>query len=83
VTVLVAPGCTACVRVPDVVAEVRRLSPSVEVTVIDLGSADLPEGVPYVGTPAYLIGARIVSLGNPDPLDLVTILEGWPSHDGP
>jgi hypothetical protein len=66
--------------VPGVIAAVRLLSPSVDVTVVDLGVDDLPEGVPYVGTPTYLIGDRIVSLGNPEPRDLVTILEGWPGH---
>ncbi len=82
VVVLVTSDCPACARVPEVLAEVRRLSPGVEVTIVDIAAAHLPDGVPFVGTPTYLIEDRIVSLGNPDPQDLVTILEGWRTRDG-
>jgi hypothetical protein len=68
--------------VHEVLAEVRRLSPGAEVTVVDIAAAYLPAGVPFVGTPTYLIEDRIVSLGNPDPQDFVTILEGWRTREG-
>lgn len=82
VVVLVTADCPACERVPDVVAAVRRLRPGVDVTVVDISTEDIPDGVPFVGTPTYLVEERIVSLGNPDPQDLVTILEGWRTRDG-
>lgn len=82
VVVLVTSDCSACERVPGVVAEVRRLRPGVDVTVVDISTEGIPDGVPFVGTPTYLIEEKIVSLGNPDPQDLVTILEGWRTRDG-
>ncbi len=81
VIVLVSRDCPACMRAHEVVAEVRRLSPSVRLDVIDIDAFGIPDGVAFVGTPTYLIGDRIVSLGNPDPQDLVTLIEGWPIRD--
>ncbi len=82
VMVLVSRDCPACSRARDVVDEARRLSPGVRIDVIDIDAAGIPDGVAFVGTPAYLIGDRIVSLGNPDPQDLVALIEGWPTRDG-
>ena len=82
VLVLVTAGCSACERVPGIVDDVRRRLPDVQVTVLDVATNDIPDGVPFVGTPTYIVEDRIVSLGNPDPDDLVTILEGWRSRDG-
>lgn len=82
VVVLVPSDCPACERVPEVVAKVRHLSPGIEVTVVDIAAAYIPDGIPFLGTPTYLIEDRIVSLGNPDPQDLVTIVEGWRTREG-
>ena len=79
--VLVSGDCPACARAHDVVGEVRRLSPGVRVDVVDIDVEGIPDGVAFVGTPTYLIGDRIVSLGNPDPQDLVALIEGWPTRD--
>ncbi|MBI1352340.1 MAG: hypothetical protein GC156_14640 [Actinomycetales bacterium] len=82
VLVLVTPDCPACARVPEIVEGVRRRLPDARVTVLDVSAQDVPDGVPFVGTPTYIVEDRIVSLGNPDPDDLALLIEGWRNRDG-
>jgi hypothetical protein len=55
---------------------VRRLRPLQAVDVIDLDDPDArgPGGV--VGTSTFLVGDRVVSLGNPTVEDLLVTLDG-------
>jgi hypothetical protein len=65
--VYVAPGCVGCRTALSIADAVRQARPEQVVEVVDLSDqpyAPLPAGV--VGTPTYLLGDRIISLGNPD-----------------
>jgi hypothetical protein len=55
---------------------VRRLRPLQPVEVVDLDDHEVrvPGGV--VGTPTFLLGERVVSLGNPTVEDLLATLDG-------
>lgn len=74
--VFVSPGCAGCQRALDIVGRVRRLRPELRVEVVDLAE-EAPERIPdsVVGTPAYLIGERVVSFGNPALPDLLDELD--------
>lgn len=74
--VYVTPGCAGCRRALEVAAAVRRARPAQVVEVIDLADRPgepLPPGV--VGTPTYLLGGRLVSMGNPELDELLRDLD--------
>ncbi|WP_017601454.1 hypothetical protein [Nocardiopsis lucentensis] len=73
--VFVAPGCTGCVRALELSAFVERRRPTHPVEIVDLTDprARVPDTV--VGTPAFLIGDRLFSLGNPAPERLLAELD--------
>ncbi|MCY9785246.1 thioredoxin family protein [Nocardiopsis sp. EMB25] len=73
--VFVAPGCAGCARALELAAFVGRRRPTHSVEVVDLTDprARVPDSV--VGTPAFLIGDRLFSLGNPDPERLLTEID--------
>ncbi|WP_219413691.1 hypothetical protein [Pseudonocardia nigra] len=73
--VIVAAGCAGCRYARDLVDAVRRLRPRQPVEVIDLAdrTAHVPPGV--IGTPTFMLGERIVSLGNPALDDLLATLD--------
>lgn len=74
--VVVSAGCTTCRYARELVDAVRRLRPRQPVEVLDLDDrrVAVPDGV--VGTPTFLLGEQVVSLGNP-PLDvLLATLDG-------
>jgi hypothetical protein len=74
--VVVSAGCATCRYTTRLVDAVRRLRPLQAVEVIDLDDpqAMVPDGV--VGTPTFLIGEQVVSLGNPTVEDLLATLDG-------
>jgi hypothetical protein len=77
--VVVSAGCATCRYTMKLVEAVRRLRPRQPVEVIDLDDRDvaLPAGV--VGTPTFLLGERVVSLGNPTLEELLATLDGAPA----
>lgn len=76
VRVLVSGDCASCDRAIEVVAAVRRVRPDMAVDLIDVDVDGVPDDIAFVGTPMYVWGDRVISLGNPAPQDLLTILEG-------
>lgn len=78
-TVLVAKHCAACERTPQVLESITALVPGLIVTVIDVDESPIPDGITLIGTPTYLVGGRVVSLGNPDPQQLAITLKGLES----
>ena len=74
--VVVSAGCATCRYTTKLLEAVRRLRPLLAVEVIDLDDpgVEVPDGV--VGTPTFLIGERVVSLGNPTVEDLLATLDG-------
>lgn len=81
--VYVAPGCAGCRTARTLAEAVRHARPDHPVEVIDLAERPdepLPAGV--IGTPAYLLGETVISLGNPDLRDLLGRLDiGGPTGD--
>lgn len=73
--VVVSAGCAACRYSLELVELVRRLRPRQPVEVIDLDdrAVAVPAGV--IGTPTFLLGARVVSLGNPTLDELLATLD--------
>lgn len=76
VLVLVSADCPGCDESARVVAEVLRMRPQARIEVIDVASGHVPVGVPFVGTPSYVMGGRVISYGNPRPADLLAVIEG-------
>lgn len=74
--VVVSAGCTTCRYALRLVESVRRLRPRQPVEVIDLDdrAVAVPAGV--VGTPTFLLGERVLWLGNPTLDDLLATLDG-------
>jgi hypothetical protein len=74
--VVVSAGCATCRYTMRLVEAVRRLRPLQAVEVVDLDDPEVtvPDGI--VGTPTFLLGERVVSLGNPTVEDLLTTLDG-------
>ena len=52
------------------------MRPQTRIEVIDVASGQVPVGVPFVGTPSYVMGGRVISYGNPRPVDLLAVIEG-------
>lgn len=74
--VYVAPGCAGCRTALRRVDAVRQARPAQVIEVIDLADqpeAPLPAGV--IGTPTYLLGDRVISMGNPDLDELLDRLD--------
>lgn len=62
--VYVAAGCPGCDRAGELVRRLRAVRPTQDVDVVDLDALEhMPPQV--VGTPTYVLGEGIVSLGNP------------------
>jgi Thioredoxin domain len=74
--VVVSARCATCRYTLRLVKALRRLRPWQMVEVIDLDDPEVvaPDGV--VGTPTFLLGERVVSLGNPTVEDLLATLDG-------
>jgi Thioredoxin domain len=74
--VVVSATCATCRYTLRLVEALRRLRPWQMVEVIDLDDPEVvvPDGV--VGTPTFLLGERVVSLGNPTVEDLLATLDG-------
>ncbi len=74
--IYVALGCAGCRTALRIADAVRQARPEHPVEVIDL--ADHPDASPpsgVIGTPTYLLGADVVSLGNPDLTELLHRLD--------
>lgn len=50
--------------------------PDAVVDIVDVDVDGVPDGLPFVGTPSYFYNYRLVSMGNPEPEELVTIMVG-------
>lgn len=69
--IYVAEGCSGCLEARHTAFQIKQDYPELSVKVIDIGSAgeSIPDDV--FATPTYMLNNRIVSLGNPDPTDIV------------
>ena len=63
--VYVSANCAICDRALQIVAEIRRQRPHYPLQLIDLDQPDAVRPAFVFGTPTYMLGERIISLGNP------------------
>lgn len=74
--VLVSTDCRSCTAAAEVVSIVLARRPDVRVQMIDVDVHGVPDDVAFVGTPMYVWGSRVVSLGNPEVEHLLAALSG-------
>lgn len=73
--VYVSANCMVCDRTHQIVAQVRMQRPSYPLEVVDLDQPDAVKPAFVFGTPTYVLGERIVSLGNPALATLLDMLD--------
>ncbi|MCA1675745.1 MAG: hypothetical protein ABR608_09470 [Pseudonocardiaceae bacterium] len=74
--IYVTPGCAGCRTALKLADAVRQARPHHPIEVIDLADQPdepLPPGV--IGTPTYLLGDDVISLGNPELAELLSRLD--------
>ena len=74
--IYIAPDCAGCRAAVKLAAAVRQARPTHPIEVIDLADRPdepLPTGV--IGTPTYLLGDTVISLGNPHLDELLSRLD--------
>ncbi len=69
--IFVRDDCSGCVEAQRIAARLIQEFPQLKVELIDIGNpqAIVPESV--FATPTYMLNNRIVSLGNPNPAEVV------------
>ena len=80
--IFVEPRCEACERALSLAGDMRDRFPALEVVVVDLSKpgADRPDYV--FAVPTYVLGGRVLSLGNPRRSRLVAAVEAALRSDG-
>jgi hypothetical protein len=73
--VYVSASCMVCDRTRQIVAQVREQRPTYLVDLVDLDQPEAIKPVFVFGTPTYMLGERIISLGNPALQTLLDILD--------
>jgi hypothetical protein len=73
--VYVSAGCDVCARTHQLVAELRAQRPAYPVELVDLDQPGAVKPAFVFGTPTYVLGERIVSLGNPALATLLNLLD--------
>jgi hypothetical protein len=73
--VYVSAACLACERTRQIVAELREQRPAYPLELVDLEQPDAVKPAFVFGTPTYVLGEHIVSLGNPTLATLLNLLD--------
>jgi len=73
--VYVSASCFICDRTRELVAELCAQRPACPVELVDLDQPDAEKPAFVFGTPTYVLGERIVSLGNPALATLLDLLD--------
>jgi hypothetical protein len=73
--VYVSASCMVCDRTRQIVAQLREQRPAYPVELVDLNLPDAVKPAFIFGTPTYVLGERIVSLGNPALATLLNLLD--------
>lgn len=73
--VYVSADCMVCERTRQIVAQLCRLLPGYPVALIDLDQPEALKPAFVFGTPTYVLGERIISLGNPTLQTLLDLLD--------
>jgi hypothetical protein len=73
--VYVSADCAVCARTHQLLAELRERRPAFSVELVDLDQPDALRPAFVFGTPTYVLGERVISLGNPALADLIALLD--------
>ena len=73
--VYISASCMVCDRTCQLVAQVRDRRPTYPVDLVDLDQPEAVKPVFIFGTPTYMLGERIISLGNPALQTLLDLLD--------
>jgi hypothetical protein len=73
--VYVSAGCAVCARTHQLLAELREQRPAFPVELVDLDQTAAQRPAFVFGTPTYVLGERVISLGNPALADLIALLD--------
>ena len=73
--VYISTGCIVCERTRQILANLYRLRPCYPVELIDLDQPEAFKPAFVFGTPTYVLGERIISLGNPALPTLLDLLD--------
>lgn len=73
--VYISASCAVCVRTQQLVAAVRAQRPDYTIELVDLDQVGAVKPAFVFGTPTYVLGGRIVALGNPALAQLLEILD--------
>jgi hypothetical protein len=73
--VYVSASCFVCERTRQIFNEVRAQRPDYPAELIELDQPDAVKPEFVFGTPTYVLGERIVSLGNPALATLLNLLD--------
>ncbi|WP_322821733.1 hypothetical protein [Chloroflexus sp.] len=74
--VYVSATCIACKYTYELVERLRTIRPNYPVEVIDLDQESSKRPAFVFGTPTYVLGETVISLGNPE----LTTLLAWLDH---
>lgn len=72
--VYISSNCRACVRTLQIIADLRVVCPGYPVELINLDNSQTIQPAFVFATPTYVLGDRIISLGNPDLESLLRLL---------
>lgn len=73
--VYISADCMVCERTRQILAQLCRLRPGYPVELIDLDQPETLKPAFVFGTPTYVLGERIISLGNPTLQSLLDLLD--------
>ncbi len=73
--VFVIEHCPGCVEARNIATRVEQDYPSLRVEIIDINDAQVTIPDAVFATPTFMLNNRVVSLGNPDPNDIVRWVE--------
>ncbi|HEU0073778.1 MAG TPA: thioredoxin family protein [Dehalococcoidia bacterium] len=73
--IYIEAGCSSCGRALALAQEVAQLYPGLIVEVVDISETErsVPDSV--FAVPTYVLDGKVVSLGNPSPTELTSMIE--------
>ncbi len=72
--IYIQEGCFGCQRSSALAERAREAFPEMQVEIVDFGASRRVYRDQVAATPTYVLGGEIISLGNPSPAELETML---------
>lgn len=61
--VYISDSCWSCEETPQIVADIRKQFPDIEIVLLDIDPAEWPQEI--FAVPTYVLDGKVISLGNP------------------